>query len=144
MSTLFLCIRSKILNNRPIPKNQKHHWIYFQKGTSIFSYIFRCFQRFWYSLPWRLSTNIISWFSKVTPTRESFFIRFQKVYEFRNSNLSSNISQVSILGPIFNLLFTNDLSSSCHKLLYADDTELFTQVNTAEESIIIIHKKIRN
>ena len=82
---------------------------------------------------------------------ESFLSdRYQRVVlNGNNSNwnkIKAGIPQRSILGPLFFLIYINDLSSelSCSAKLFADDTSLFSIVENVNETTANLSKDLEN
>ena len=97
-----------------------------------------------YKLRWcGFSGNLLSVIQSFLANRKQRTILNGKTSEW--GNISAGVPQGSILGPIFFLIYINDLADNikCKVKLFADDTSLFAVVCDTEQAALDMNHDLR-
>ena len=116
---------------------------------SVFLDISKAFDRVWHKgLIYKLrrcgvSGNLLSLIQSFLANRKQRTLLNGKTSEW--GNITAGVPQGSILGPIFFLVYINDLADNikCKVKLFADDTSLFTVVCDTEQAALDMNHDLR-
>ena len=85
----------------------------------------------------------LNWFSSYLDQRQQFVHVFTKNSQLKYIN--HGVPQGSILGPLLFIIYINDLANSSeifHKVIFADDTNLYLSHNCIQKLLNLLNKEL--